>query len=91
MKHLDTLTDFFLLLSEDDSAWTLKIRYAMPDSSNGYHERYFLSFRQNIRRWKILDNAIAFILKHPVLQNFSALEVRFESGLFLTTEIKGNI
>ncbi len=91
MKYLDTLTDFFLLLSEEDGAWTLKIKYVMPDNGGRYHERYFLSFRQNIRRWKILDNAVAFILKHPVLQTFSALEVRFESGLFLTTETKGNI
>lgn len=48
MKALDDLTDFTLLLIEEDGSWYLRIKYeiVLSDSNESkIHERYLMSYR----------------------------------------------
>ena len=80
--------DFSLLLIEEGGKWALRIQYVIFSPERKVHERYFMSYRNNIRHWKILDNAIAFIhsnTRNNKLREYKSLNVQFEDGLFLTT------
>ena len=89
MKELDELSNnFSLLLIEENDNWVLRIQYFIFLPEKKAHERYLMSHRNNVRHWKILDNAIAFIKAEPRLSTYDCLKVRFENGLTLTTEGK---
>ena len=56
MKALDDLTDFSLLLIEEDGSWHLRIKYEIVLSDlnkSKIHERYLMSYR---KQKKALEN-----------------------------------